>query len=112
MREASDPKLLRIKSCRRKMAGASTWVDWSGAAQELDFLESESAQKGSTDRWKRDTRLYDRKLLDQRLRHLKAVRARGNVSEMMFAVRADLLRNLGNMTNRWVRWGPGNLLLP
>ena len=44
--------------------------------------------------------LYDRKLLEERLRHLRQVRAAGDVHEIMFAVRADLMRNLGNMTNR------------
>ena len=50
-------------------------------------------------RWKRETKLYDRKLLQERVQHLKAVKKRGDVHEMMFAVRADLLRNLGNMCN-------------
>ena len=45
-------------------------------------------------------RLYDHKLVEQRLRHLQHVRRSGKVSDMIFAVRADLLRNLGNMTNR------------
>ena len=40
------------------------------------------------------------RLLEERLKHLREVRERGHISEMMFAVRADLLRNLGNMTNR------------
>ena len=81
------------------MAGAKSWNEWSGAAQQLDSLQGQTVG-GSAARWKRETRLYDRKLLDQRLRHLKAVRGREDITEMMFAVRADLLRNLGNMTNR------------
>ena len=35
----------------------------------------------------------------ERLAYLRRVRARGDVAEMMFAMRSDLLRNLGNMTN-------------
>jgi len=35
----------------------------------------------------------------ERVQHLRAVKKRGDVHEMMFAVRADLLRNLGNMCN-------------
>jgi TAG lipase/steryl ester hydrolase/phospholipase A2/LPA acyltransferase len=46
-----------------------------------------------------EARLYDRRLLQERLRHLQRVRARADVGDQMFAVRADLLRNLGNMTN-------------
>ena len=37
--------------------------------------------------------------LQERLAYLRRVRARGDVAEMMFALRTDLLRNLGNMTN-------------
>ena len=32
--------------------------------------------------------------------HLRKVRAGGSVADQMWALRADLLRNLGNMTNR------------
>ena len=40
--------------------------------------------------------------LQERLAYLKRVRSEGDVVEVMFAVRADLLRNLANMTSRWV----------
>jgi hypothetical protein len=46
-----------------------------------------------------ETQLYDRRLLQERLQYLRRVRQQGNVDEVMFAVRSDLLRNLGNMTN-------------
>ena len=39
--------------------------------------------------------------LQDRVQYLQRVRKRGDVTEVMFALRADLLRNLGNMTNRW-----------
>ena len=42
----------------------------------------------------------DRNLLHDRLNHLTMIRERGQVAEMMFAVRADLIRNLGNMASR------------
>ena len=42
---------------------------------------------------------YDRELVEERLRLLVQSRASGDVGEMMFALRADLLRNLGNVTN-------------
>lgn len=37
--------------------------------------------------------------------HLRKVRAGGVVADQMFALRADLLRNLGNITNRRVPRG-------
>jgi len=101
-------------------------------------------------RWGRETRLYDRKLLREKVAHLRKVRrahtARwlfpccrrlrrphlcclprclpahlpapacppacllqvregGVIADQMFALRADLLRNLGNITNRCLRFG-------
>lgn len=44
-------------------------------------------------------RSYDRELIEEQLRLLRAQRASGNVEEMMFSLRADILRNLGNMTD-------------
>lgn len=49
--------------------------------------------------WRADTRLYDRRLLQTRLAHLRDVLDRGDIREIVFAVRVDLLRNLGNITN-------------
>lgn len=40
-------------------------------------------------------------LLQERLAYLRRVRAAGDVWEIAFAVRSDLIRNLANMTNRW-----------
>ena len=52
-------------------------------------------------------------LPQERLAHLQRVRAGGDVAEVMIAVRSDLLRNLGNMTNRcgcWVLVGAADLV--
>lgn len=48
------------------------------------------------------TRQYDRKLLAEKTAHLRRVRAGGNVKEMMFALRLDLVRNIANIAKRWV----------
>ena len=48
------------------------------------------------------TRQYDRKLLSEKTAHLRRVRAGGNVKEMMFALRLDLVRNIANIAKRWV----------
>lgn len=98
-REANDPGVQQRKKLTRAMEEASSYEEWSVAATKLDQVEGISPEEKKT-RWKRETKLYDRRLLEERLRHLRAVRKGGRVSEMMFAVRADLLRNLGNMANR------------
>ena len=69
------------------------YEEWSDAAAALEQLEGPEHPKFS--------KMYDRRLVEARAKHLAAVRARGDVQEMMFAVRADLLRNLGNMCNRF-----------
>ncbi len=81
------------------LAHASSYSEWSLAASKLDNMEGNSPEEKKA-RCKNEMRLYDRRLLEERLKHLREVRERGHISEMMFAVRADLLRNLGNMTNR------------
>jgi hypothetical protein len=99
-KEARDEGFQQRKRLKRALEQASSYEEWSVAATKLDQLEGISPEEKKA-RWKRETKLYDRKLLEERLRHLRQVRAGGRISEMMFAVRADLLRNLGNMTNRW-----------
>ena len=42
--------------------------------------------------------IYDKELIEEQLRLLRAQRACGDVFEMMFNLRADVLRNLGNMS--------------
>lgn len=49
--------------------------------------------------WGEGSRTYDKELIEEQLRLLRAQRASGNVEEMMFGLRADILRNLGNITN-------------
>ncbi len=97
--EAFDDTARAKAAAQRRLEQAGNYAAWSAAAAELDQLEGLSRQEQLA-KWRRETRLYDRRLLAQRLRHLREVRQRGDVAEMMFAVRADLLRNLGNMCNR------------
>lgn len=103
MREANDAAFQERKRLKRALEQASCYEEWSVAATKLDNVEGKSPEEKRA-RWRNETRLYDRRLLEERLKHLKEVRERGQISEMMFAVRADLLRNLGNMTNRQVRF--------
>ena len=80
------------------MEAAPTYAAWSLAATKLDALAG-VAPSDALARWHAETRVYDRQLLTARLDHLRAVRVRGDVAEMMFALRTDLLRNLGNMAS-------------
>jgi len=99
IKELRDPALARQKQLRKAMQTAGHYSSWSAAVKELAEIQGRS-QKDTTAEWRRQTRLYDRKLLQQRLQHLQAVRQSGNLQQVIFALRQDLLRNLGNMTNR------------
>jgi TAG lipase/steryl ester hydrolase/phospholipase A2/LPA acyltransferase len=88
----------RRKALRADMHEAATYADWSLAATKLDCADGTSPAAALA-RWRAETRVYDRRLLTSRLDHLRSVRARGDTAEMMFALRTDLLRNLGNMAS-------------
>jgi len=96
-REWSSPHYRELQRQRRILATATDYEKWSVACAKAEKLGGDSAS--GMLRWKRETKLYDRKLLQERVQHLRAVKKRGDVHEMIFAVRADLLRNLGNMCN-------------
>ena len=73
------------------MGAATTYEAWSLAATRLDALDGLDPRDAAA-RWARETSLYDRRLLKSRTAHLRAVRAGGDVPEMAFALRTDLLR--------------------
>ncbi|KAL4443986.1 hypothetical protein ABPG75_011723 [Micractinium tetrahymenae] len=95
VRDLKDEAVQQKRRLLAKMANSRSYFEWSINAAKLDALEGvDQAQ-----RWSRETRLYDRKLLREKVAHLRKVRAGGVVADQMFALRADLLRNLGNITN-------------
>lgn len=75
------------------MENAQSYEEWVTAARSLEVLQGP----------KRDVldQLYDRQLIQQRLAYLQSVRqAKGqDAAELAFALRSDLLRNLGNVAS-------------
>lgn len=95
-RESKDDHVQQRRALQRKMASSRSFPEWTLAAAKLDRLDGHDEEA----RWRSETRHYDRRLLEEKLAHLRAVRAAdAPVAERMFAVRADLLRNLGNMAS-------------
>lgn len=79
-----------------KIRNSKSYFEWSIAATKLDALDGTSQQQ----RWGQEVHLYDRKLLEEKVAHLRRVRGGGGgIADQMFALRADLMRNLGNITN-------------
>ena len=97
----------RRRELRAALDRASTYEEFEDAANELERLDEEedAAAAGGRGRgavptsWASGSRAYDVDLIEEQLRQLRTQRAAGNVEEMMFLLRADILRNLGSLTS-------------
>jgi TAG lipase/steryl ester hydrolase/phospholipase A2/LPA acyltransferase len=78
---------------------ASSYEQWRDVAVQLASLDaSEQAKKGVAPRVAFDP--FDAKLLQDKIAHLRRVRATGNVKEVMLGIRTDLIRNIANIA-KW-----------
>nr|CAD1821956.1 unnamed protein product [Ananas comosus var. bracteatus] len=75
---------------RNMMRSALTYEEWSHAAKMLDRETPHKASEGE---------LYDEELVRNKLDELRRRREEGSLRDIVFCMRADLLRNLGNMCN-------------
>ncbi|KAL6987231.1 mitogen-activated protein kinase tyrosine protein phosphatase sdp1 [Sarracenia purpurea var. burkii] len=79
----------RRKFWRNMMRAALTYEEWAHAAKMLD---KESLKMNESD-------LYDEELVRNKLQELRHRRQGGSLRYIIFRMRADLVRNLGNMCN-------------
>ncbi|XP_010452294.1 PREDICTED: triacylglycerol lipase SDP1 [Camelina sativa] len=79
----------RRKFWRNMMRTALTYEEWAHAAK---MLEKETPKLNESD-------LYDEELVKNKLQELRHRRQEGSLRDIMFCMRADLVRNLGNMCN-------------
>jgi TAG lipase/steryl ester hydrolase/phospholipase A2/LPA acyltransferase len=79
----------RRKFWRNMMRAALTYEEWSHATKMLD---KETPKVNETD-------LFDVELVSNKLDELKHRRHEGSLRDIIFCMRADLVRNLGNMCN-------------
>lgn len=79
----------RRKFWRNMMRSALTYEEWAHAAK---MIEKESSKLNESD-------LYDEELVRNKLQELRHRREEGSLRDIVFCMRADLLRNLGNMCN-------------
>ncbi|EPS72361.1 hypothetical protein M569_02395, partial [Genlisea aurea] len=79
----------RRKFWRNLMRAALTYEEWAHAAKMLD---KETPRMNESD-------LYDEELVRNKLQELRLRRQEGSLRDIMFCMRADLVRNLGNMCN-------------
>lgn len=79
----------RRKFWRNMMRTALTYEEWAHAAKMLD---KETPKMNESD-------LYDEELVRNKLQELRHRRQEGSLRDIIFFMRADLIRNLGNMCN-------------
>ncbi|XP_051138868.1 triacylglycerol lipase SDP1-like [Andrographis paniculata] len=79
----------RRKFWRNMMRAALTYEEWAHAAKMLD---KETHKMNESD-------LYDVELVRNKLQELRHRRQEGSLRDIIFCMRADLVRNLGNMCN-------------
>ncbi|CAI8613890.1 unnamed protein product [Vicia faba] len=79
----------RRKFWRNMMRGALTYDEWAHGAKMLDKLTPKMNEAD----------LYDVELVGNKLQELRHRRHEGSIRDIMFCMRADLVRNLGNMCN-------------
>ncbi|XP_042519559.1 triacylglycerol lipase SDP1-like [Macadamia integrifolia] len=77
------------KFWRNMMRTALTYEEWAHAAK---MLEKETPKMNESD-------LYDEELVKNKLQELQHRRQEGSLKDIIFWMRADLVRNLGNMCN-------------
>lgn len=94
--ESFDEIARRRKAYRKLLGNCATYERWKELAEKLSALEALGVSRTAS-RAKQEIRLYDKKLLQEKIQHLKRVRATGNVKDMMFALRIDLIRNMANI---------------
>lgn len=89
-------RMVYRRSLVAAMECAKSYEEWLSAAQKLDRLDNSNREEKLL---RKELDLYDKEMLQDRLQSLRALRASGNVSDIIFALRADMARNLGNMNN-------------
>jgi TAG lipase/steryl ester hydrolase/phospholipase A2/LPA acyltransferase len=94
----------RRKFWRNMMRAALTYEEWAHAAR---MLEREAAPRRAS-----DADLYDEELVRNKLRELRHRRQEGSLRDIVFCMRADLLRNLGNMCNPELHKGRLQVRIP
>ncbi|KAG5063717.1 hypothetical protein JHK85_004900 [Glycine max] len=77
------------KFWRNMVRAALTYEEWAHAAKMLD---RETQKMNESD-------LYDVELVSNKLEELRHRRQEGSLRDIIFCMRADLIRNLGNMCN-------------
>lgn len=87
----------RLRSIQQRMDTATSYDEWQAYASDLDAIRDE--RQG---RHKKAEKHFDENLLSAKVKELSELKASGRVETLQFALRADLYRDFGNVTNKCV----------
>ncbi|OAY84901.1 Triacylglycerol lipase SDP1 [Ananas comosus] len=95
LRRIAGARARAAAACRRgfwreAMRSALSYEEWAHAAKMLDAETPPRASEGD---------LYDAELVRSKLAELRRRREEGSLRDVVFHMRSDLIRNLGNMCN-------------
>lgn len=95
VQEAWDQRLRALRVARDRQKAAGSYAEWRQWSEQLAKLEQATGQDAKRE-WQ-----YDKKLLAQKVAHLRRVRTEaGNPKDIMFSLRTDLIRNVANIAKR------------
>lgn len=97
VQERFDEFLRRKRDVLDKMAASKSYAEWSLHSLELRNLRN--VKKTNKMKPSREMRLFDENLFVRKLNHLKQVFEGGDINDIVMALRTDLVRKLGNMTD-------------
>lgn len=92
-REHRSGKAMARKALHISLHSAITYDEWCKAALSLEELDY------SKSKMKLAAEYYDERLVSARTTHLAVIRGTGDVYDLMHALRSDLVRNFGGITN-------------
>lgn len=88
----------RQRSLEKRMEEATTFAQWQALADDLDAIRDEQ-RRNST---RKQPEVYDESLLRAKVNELNELRETGQIDKLVFSLRADLFRDFGNCTSRYV----------
>lgn len=87
----------RLRTIEQRMKAAASFAEWEAHASDLDALRDERKRPHE-----QTEKHFDERLLSAKVKELVELKASGRVEELQFALRADLYRDFGNITNKSV----------
>ncbi|KAI9207153.1 acyl transferase/acyl hydrolase/lysophospholipase [Polychytrium aggregatum] len=79
---------------REALHNATDYATWLSTAQQLDIITGAEGWKAKV-----KSKDYDYNLIQDRLRHLREVRQRNDIRNMIYLLRSGLLRNIGGLVD-------------